>query len=102
MERFNGFFYCLKPLEVSDREIIIQILARDGWHGFRALTVLLKKEKINTVWRDYTATTLWMIGKALVKDDWELPLYIDLIYPEKKDARTPEQIKRDIVERLTT
>lgn len=62
--------------------------------------LLFKQEKEQVIWRDYTATVFWMIGKALVREEWQLPLFIDIIYPEQKDTRTAEEIKQDIIKRL--
>ena len=63
--------------------------------------MLFNAEQTQIVWRDYTATAMWMIGKALVREDWQLPLFLDMIHPEQQDTRTAAQIIDDIVERLS-
>jgi len=43
-----------------------------------------------------------MIGKMLGRDAWMLPPYMEFAYKKQvSDERTPEQIKQDIVRRLT-
>lgn len=56
------------------------------------------------MWQDYTATTLWMVGRLLAGDNWKLEPYIKFAYPNATKAmeETPEQIKDRIVRRLTT
>lgn len=80
--------------------MLVWILTRDGWHGFPALMMLLEHEKEQIIWRDYTATAMWMIGKTLARESWQLPLFLDMIHPEQQDTRTAAQIIDDIVERL--
>ena len=43
---------------------------------------------------------LKVIGAAVGKDI-DVPMYSELIQPQKRDTRTAEQIKQDIVEKLT-
>jgi len=43
-----------------------------------------------------------MIGKMLGRDSWKLVPYMEFAYPQVvADNRTPAEIKRDIVRRLT-
>lgn len=44
-----------------------------------------------------------MIGKVLGGEDWKLESYVEMAYPETStaDTRSPEQIKEDIIARLT-
>ena len=74
-----------------------------GWHGTRALAVTLKARKRETLWQSYTGTVLWMIGKVLARDSWTVPSYVELAYPGeiKVDTRSADQIKADILQRLT-
>lgn len=51
--------------------------------------------------RDYTATVLWGIGKILGRDGWAMKSYIEMAYPEVEDKRSAEQIKKDLLKRLT-
>lgn len=51
--------------------------------------------------RDYTATVLWGIGKLLGRDGWAMKSYIEMAYPEVEDKRSAEQIKKDLLKRLT-
>jgi hypothetical protein len=63
---------------------------------------MILDERRKQKWQDYTATSLWMIGKALAADNWKLESYMEFAYPQMVDRRTPDQIKADIVRRLTS
>ena len=54
-------------------------------------------------WQSYTGTALGMIGRLLGGEDWKLESYVEMAYPETstEDTRSPEQIKEDIIARLT-
>lgn len=65
--------------------------------------ILLEEEKRVRLWQDYVATAMSMIGRTLAGESWTLPLYVEMAYPETKnaDTRTAEEIKDDIIKRLT-
>ena len=60
-------------------------------------------ERRRQFWESYTATVLGMIGKMLGGDEWKLDSYVEMAYPDaaKKDTRSAEEIKNDILARLT-
>lgn len=65
--------------------------------------ILLAEEKRVRLWQDYMATAMGMIGRTLAGESWTLPLYVEMAYPEVKDTdtRTADEIKSDIIKRLT-
>lgn len=44
-----------------------------------------------------------MIGRALAGEAWNLPFYVEMAYPDicDKDTRTPQEVKADILGKLT-
>ena len=68
------------------------------------MLIAFDEEKRNTLWRDYTATALGMIGKMLGQDSWTLPFYVEMAYPDigLVDTRTSQEIIDDIKRKLTT
>ena len=54
-------------------------------------------------YEDYTATCLGMIGRILGQDKWNLPPFIEMVYPDlkKRDNRTGEEIIKGVIERLS-
>lgn len=73
-----------------------------GWHGLRPTALMLKRYSDQQFWQTYTATALWMIGKALAGDSWTVNSYVEIRYPQQagQDTRSAEQIKQDIIKRL--
>lgn len=67
------------------------------------LADIILEERHRQRWQDYTASALWMIGRMFAGDSWGLPAYTELAYPNlvKKDKRTAEEIKGDLLRRLT-
>lgn len=65
--------------------------------------ICFEEERRRQLCADYTATTLGMIGKLLGGETWTMPSYIEMAYPDKAaiDTRSAEEIKADILRRLT-
>lgn len=65
--------------------------------------IILQEEKRNQLSRDYTATVLGMIGRTLAGEAWSMRPYIEMAYPEldQVDTRTAEEIKNDLLRKLT-
>lgn len=100
MEGAVRFFYLLESLTIHDRGLVVSIIARYGWHGFKALKILISEEQKRIRWQDYTGTVLWMIGKILGKDSWKIDSYVEMAYPGVKDERTAEEILQDLERKL--
>lgn len=66
-----------------------------------ALRAMVDEERSQDEWQEYTAMMLWSIGAVLGRNHWKFPSYLELKHPEKRDNRTPEQIKQHILARLT-
>lgn len=69
----------------------------------RALRIALQAKRRELLWQSYTGTVLWMIGKCLAGDNWSLPSFVEMAYPGaiKVDTRSADEIKADILQRLT-
>jgi hypothetical protein len=61
---------------------------------------MLEDDTREKVWRDYTATALYIIQKGLFQDHNQFPSYMDMVYPDKVDKRSAEQIKADLIKAL--
>ena len=67
----------------------------------QAMNSIMKKQ-----FGDYpvrTATVLGMIGKLLGGESWTMKSYVEMAYPDQiqTDTRSAEEIKEDIIKRLT-
>lgn len=80
------------------------MILQHGWHGLPMLRVMINQYRRQQLWQAYSATVLGMIGKILGGDNWKLQSYVEIAYPEsvQADNRSAEQIKQDIVKRLTS
>ena len=56
------------------------------------------------LWRDYSATALGMIGRALTGDSWTLRSYVEMAYPEHGsiDNRSAQEIIEDFKEKFAS
>ncbi len=63
----------------------------------------VKQYRKRTLWQSYTATVLGMIGKLLGGESWTIKSYVEMAYPDQiqTDTRSAEEIKQDIIKRLT-
>lgn len=64
---------------------------------------MLEDDARDSQYQDYSATCLWMIGKALCGDKWQIPSFVDMMYPSEEktnDKRNSGDIVRDLMERL--
>lgn len=67
---------------------------------------MLDAESRMEIYQDYTADYLWGIRAdihGMMGDEFTAMRFTEIIYPEqnKRDTRTTEQIKGDLVKRLT-
>ena len=67
------------------------------------LAISFDEEQREWLRKDYSATCMGMIGKLLGGENWALGNYIEMAYQDRSviDTRTPDEIKADIVRRLT-
>lgn len=64
----------------------------------RALIALISEQGRLELWREYTATVLYSIGRGLIGEDYPLPAYSDIAHPDMVQNDT--QTGADIIERL--
>lgn len=72
-----------------------------------ALSVMVREESDRRFTAEYTAEHIWILTGLVYKylTDNKIPTkeFVELMYPEvgNKDERTAEEIKQDILKRLT-
>lgn len=70
---------------------------RYGWHGANALRVQIESDYRRTLWEDYTAITLFGLGKSLKGDEWPLPSWTELAYKKQTvDNRSGKEVMEGV------
>jgi hypothetical protein len=77
---------------------------RYGWHGFYTLQSLLYDYQLSLAWESYVADCLSAITTRLFRwsgaEDFEMPLFSELINKKSVPKLTTGEIKENIVSRL--